>query len=270
MSSHLRKLFSNRFFTKGQKWTHAEQYEAKDDLEDDLHLSNPIFPAEAKLFQRQSLRSENEIRLVRLLPARDSLILRGEFVHVSISDPEVQYKAISYCWGKDPLDQQFWVSQRDYIPMTPSLHSILQVLRSEGEQHLYWIDALCIDQSNKAEQTHQIRLMRNIFATAQHVIAFIGEPSEDSDIAMQFLKRLELSLSGLNLMRGNGLLHQVDENLDMNIQTLVQIDLTRYPSVGWSALKNLLLRPWFQRSWCIQECVVAQDIILRCGAETVK
>lgn len=207
---------------------------------------------------------------MRLLPARNSLILRGEFVHVSLDDPKVQYKAISYCWGTDPLDQQFWVSHRNCIPMTPSLHSILQVLRSEGEQHLYWIDALCIDQSNKAEQTHQIRLMRNIFATAQHVIAFIGEPSEDSDIAMQFLKRLELSLSGLNLMRGNGLLHQVDENLDMNMQTLVQMDLTRYPSVGWSALKNLLLRPWFQRSWCIQECVVAQDVILRCGAETVK
>lgn len=137
MSSHLRKLFSKRFFTKGQEWAHSEQYEARDDLENDIHLSNSTFPGETKLFQRQTLRSKKEVRLVRLLPARNSVILRGDIVHVSLDDPKVQYKAISYCWGTDPLDQKFWVSQGNYIPMTPSLHSVLQGLRSEGEQHLY-------------------------------------------------------------------------------------------------------------------------------------
>jgi len=91
---------------------------------------------------------------------------------------------------------------------------------------------LCIDQFDKAEQTHQIRLMRNIFATAQHIIAFIEESSEDSDIAMHFLERLKMSLSSLNLMRRIDLLHQLDKHLNMNMQTLMKMHLTRYSSVS--------------------------------------
>lgn len=81
---------------------------------------------------------------------------------------------------------------------------------------------------------------------------------------------MKLCLSSLNLMRGTGLLHQVHKHLDMDMQTLVEMDLTRYPSVGWTALQKLLLRPWFQRSRCIREVVVAQDVISRCGTETAK
>ena len=227
---------------------------------------------EEKLFQRRPLKPENEIRLIKFLPDKHSLVVRGQFIHDSLDNPEIRYKAISYCWGTEPPNQKFWASQGHYLLVTASLHSVLQVLRSEGEQHLYWIDALCIDQSTgaEAERNHQIRLMRNIYATAQEVLAFIGEPSEDSDIAMDFIERLSMSIKALNLMRGTGLLDEFPPHVNMNMQTLVETDLTRYPSNEWTALKRLLLRPWFQRSWCVQEVVVAQKVILKCGTKFAK
>ena len=227
---------------------------------------------EEKLFQRRPLKPEKEIRLIKLLPDKYSLVVRGEFFHVSLDNPETRYRAISYCWGTEPPSQKFWASQGHYLPVTASLHSILRVLRSEGEQHLYWIDALCIDQSPgaEAERNHQLRLMRNVYATAQEVLAFIGEPSEDSDIAMDFIERLSMSIRSLNLVRGAGLLDQFPPHVNMNMQTLVEAGLIGYPSKGLTALKRLLLRPWFQRSWCVQEVVVAQKVILKCGTKIAK
>lgn len=140
MPRHLRKLFLKRFFTDRQKGTPSEKHEVRSDVEDVPHLSNQTVTGEAKLFRRQSLRSENEIRLLRFVPARNSSILQGKLVHVCLDDPKVQYTAISYCWGTDDRDQKFWISQDNYIPVTSSLCSVLQVLRSEDEQYLYRID----------------------------------------------------------------------------------------------------------------------------------
>jgi hypothetical protein len=146
----------------------------------------------------------------------------------------------------------------------------LGLLAEEATQSYFWIDALCINQSSKTEKGHQIRLMRDIFASAQQVNAFIGEPSSDSDLAMQFIETLRMSILSMNMLQGYGMLREINESLGLDMQTLGQIDLTRYPSPYWTALKALLLRPWFQRSWCIQEVVVAKETILRCGTQSAK
>lgn len=49
---------------------------------------------------------------------------------------------------------------------------------------------------------------------------------------MHFIKVLRMSPSSLNLMRRTGLMHEINEELDMNMQTLVESDFTRYPSMG--------------------------------------
>ena len=245
----------------------------RDDSEGDTvgHAQNPtkLSTENVKLFQRQPLRLGNEIRLLRLVPNHGSSTLHGRLVHARLDDSQAQYIAISYCWGTDKREKRLWISNESYVEVTCSVYSILRLLHSEGQQSLYWIDDLCIDHSNLPEKSHQIRLIPKIFATAQKVFAFIGEPSEDSDLAMDFIKFAKMSLSTLNFMKIAGLLDNFPEGVDANMQGLVQLDGMHYPSTHWNALKNLLLRPWFQRSWCVQEVSVGKDVVLRCGEKVV-
>jgi hypothetical protein len=44
-------------------------------------------------------------------------------------------------------------------------------------QEKYWIDALCINQSNIPERNHQVAQMGDIFGSAQCVHVWLGETS---------------------------------------------------------------------------------------------
>jgi hypothetical protein len=50
-----------------------------------------------------------------------------------------------------------------------------------------WIDALCINQSDPDERAQQVSIMRNIYQKATFVSAWLGEASEDSNLAMRFI-----------------------------------------------------------------------------------
>jgi hypothetical protein len=142
------------------------------------------------------------------------------------------------------------------------------MLANESETTYYWIDAVCINQEDKDEKGHQIYLMRDIFATAKQVIAFVGEPSDDSDEAIEFIGVLRQQIEINSFMKHAGLLAKINESLDLDMATLTLSGLpAQYPSPGWTALKNLLKRPLFQRIWCIQEVAVAKQVELRCGNE---
>ncbi|KAK3628365.1 hypothetical protein LTR56_018633 [Elasticomyces elasticus] len=43
----------------------------------------------------------------------------------------------------------------------------------------YWCDAICIDQSNSAEKTDQVNMMRFVYLQAEHVCIWLGEDEDD-------------------------------------------------------------------------------------------
>jgi hypothetical protein len=44
---------------------------------------------------------------------------------------------------------------------------------------LFWIDAICINQRDKAEKTWQVNMMHEIYTSASQVTAWLGEPGHD-------------------------------------------------------------------------------------------
>jgi hypothetical protein len=52
-----------------------------------------------------------------------------------------------------------------------------------------------------------------------------------------------MSLETLNLTRGNGTLHLINKDLEMNMQALVRMDFMEYPSKEWTAVKNFATPP---------------------------
>ncbi|KAL9115308.1 MAG: hypothetical protein Q9187_007315 [Circinaria calcarea] len=127
----------------------------------------------------------NEIRLLALMPGTRDAIISCKQVKISLGD-DVAYEALSYTWG-DTRTTEFITFEDRPFPITSNLYFALQQLRPSETPRYVWIDALCIDQINDEEKSHQVRLMGDIYKHASRVIVWLGQGYEDSDLALDFL-----------------------------------------------------------------------------------
>lgn len=107
----------------------------------------------------------------------------------------------------------------------------------------FWIDAVCIDQSNIHERNHQVNLMKEIYTAASNVDIWLGAEADDSNLAIRYINtRAKKSPTEAGL---------------------------GYKKV-WSsrvgrAVSELCERPYWRRMWIIQEVCHADDIVVWCG-----
>ena len=102
-----------------------------------------------------------------------------------------------------------------------------------------WIDALCINQADPLERTHQVSVMAQIYQSARQVLVWLGPAYDQSDLAMRRLSK---------------------------VKTWKQ-DFWSKPEA--SALRSLLQRPYWERLWVFQELVLATDVVILCGSKSV-
>jgi hypothetical protein len=146
-------------------------------------------------------KNKKEIRLLFLGPA-----LEGEddihayLIHVDLDiglldvhRNAIGFEALSYVWGNvHPACQIYLDDQKTDI--RPNLNAALKQLRSKGS-HFVWVDALCINQRDIDEKNHQVPLMTSIYSKAREVILWLGEPADDSHLAMSLLSQWHSKLS---------------------------------------------------------------------------
>jgi len=114
-------------------------------------------------------KQKNAIRLLTLLPGEFSDEIRVVLNHVSFdSDNPPQYEALSYVWGSaaNPASCKVGQSGNRTIRITENLAVALPYLRYTDRARILWIDAICVNQSNLAERSQQVRLMANIYKLA--------------------------------------------------------------------------------------------------------
>lgn len=201
------------------------------------------------------------IRLLELLPGSDGDGLKGVIHHHGINSPtRPPYRALSYVWGPPmaQLANAFTLSIGDgVIKITPSLNAALYHLRALGRSEWLWVDAICINQQNKAEKTLQIRLMQDIYRLANEVVVWLGTAEEDSDLAIDTLDRIHSALT-----TPSDVLDGVE---DARRDGLVR----RYLEDDRGSVTKLLSRSWFTRVWVVQELVWGPRATVRCGASNI-
>jgi hypothetical protein len=84
--------------------------------------------------------------------------LTVNLIEVPLSD-HLLYEAISYCWG-DPKDKSIVTCNGHTLPVPRNLEVALRNMRYQDKPRVLWADAICIDQSNRAEMASQVQLMR--------------------------------------------------------------------------------------------------------------
>lgn len=159
--------------------------------------------------------------------------------HFLLQDPP-PYSAVSYACGSRPARYKLKLNGRDwYIRTNLSrfLRHRVQMPSTSGEW--LWIDAICINQENPAERTHQVRLMASIYGKASLAIIWLGPAYEDSDAAMRGLLK-----------------SKADE---WPLETLPWI----------LALGGLCSRRYWRRLWCLQEMKLAKTKDIMCGSMVI-
>ena len=89
------------------------------------------------------------------------------------------YKALSYTWNEPEFPQHIFVcdpssDQEKPFYITQNLYHGSQRLRTD-ETRMLWVDALCIDQLNLEEKSHQVAHMGRVYHEAMRVVVCLGE-----------------------------------------------------------------------------------------------
>ncbi|KAK7432028.1 hypothetical protein QQZ08_001318 [Neonectria magnoliae] len=153
------------------------------------------------------------------------------------------YDALSYTWGDETIRETILVDGLRRT-VTKNLHSALIHLRDPVWPRVLWVDTLCINQDDSDERDEQVRRLGSIYSTARRVVVWLGEQTQEVQGAFSTIKE------AASLIGWNSSPQSVSGNL--------------------SPVFNLLRRSWFQRTWIIQEAVLAQNPILVCGSETLE
>ncbi|CAN9363767.1 hypothetical protein AA0112_g11455 [Alternaria arborescens] len=176
------------------------------------------------------------IRLVRVLPALSSSgYVQLDICHASTKST---YSCLSYVWGNEQALCWIKLGGRFFL-VRQNLYAFLASARKKPHicSEWLWIDALCIDQSNNSERSHQVQQMGQIFSHAVKVISWLGD---DERIA-QFLRESTPPLS-----------------LDMV-----------YPQHNRPGMSHFFKSDYWDRAWITQEVGLARSITFMAGNEEV-
>jgi hypothetical protein len=169
------------------------------------------------------------------------------------------YSAVSYTWGDPGLTETLWIEDA-VINITRNLHDLLlRFRRTDEEEVILWVDAICINQNDKKEKTVQIPLMSKIYSSANEVLIWLGEGDEQSNSVMTYFKKIAREFLG----REGVIMEPRDEPEIQGIWMDVQTD----PALDMVGI--ILDRPWFTRRWVIQELAFARMATVHCGSESM-
>jgi Heterokaryon incompatibility protein (HET) len=223
------------------------------------------------IYKFSSLPEEGlSIRLLCICPTLD--ITNGFircYLKVIRLDAGVQYEALSYCWGGLEGTEQIYVDGRRFT-VTKNLLSALSVLRNPDAPRDVWIDAICINQSDRKEKYRQIDMMRDIYSRSIKVIIWLGPSDFPSHEAMLILSNVVGKLDRKKAQ-------EMDRHRKLIplLMSLRKIERPLLYFVG-SFLENdhspvirLLQRPWFRRIWIVQEVAFAPEATVLCGKDSM-
>ncbi|KZL67601.1 heterokaryon incompatibility protein [Colletotrichum tofieldiae] len=232
---------------------------------------------------------KKEIRLIEVDPLRaedfasgsgHQPVVRCRLKHLSLDDWPCHYTALSYTWGDPHVTNPIYIDGLE-IPVTENLESALRHLAIErgNDSDLgltLWVDAICIDQRNKAERTQQVSLMKDIFRNAYQTFLWLGPANGDSDLAMDTLRRMSRAASFVGYhfnswskfpfanVASDPLMAAIRNILDTTLAELCMEDFARL-----HAISSLFDRPWFRRVWVIQERALSLNSVVCCGREWI-
>jgi hypothetical protein len=187
-----------------------------------------------------------EIRLLTLFPGKRNDPIIGRLEHASFDQnlrSDINYEALSYAWGRE--DASSYTIQLNGVDFNirENLFTALKYVRDRSTPRVLWIDAICINQLDVDERSHQVEQMADIYSNARRVLAWLGSETATSRDAFDFLRKAA--------------------SFDAPTRDQLKEDL------GWKALEDLSQREYWKRVWIVQEICLGPHVTLICGADQI-
>jgi hypothetical protein len=229
-------------------------------------ISGPITTAILKIFMGQATAKEEvafqqpafpyrqlvdtDVRLLKIHSAKanDTIECSLHQLHLG-SAPE--YYALSYVWG-DVRNRMQIILNGHPFQVTENLHSALLRLGSDEKfsGSYFWIDAICINQSDVDEKSKQVPRMTEVYSSTKLVVAWLGHnsPVDKDMIRHLFFKAAlfgqQVEREGIRSRNDVSAWNQHHPEFWEDFETLI------------AALAWVQRRAWFSRMWVLQEAIL--------------
>jgi hypothetical protein len=217
--------------------------------------------------------SRDEIRLLRLKSKQYNHDIQkdGETIICSLENKSLraagEFIAISYTWENGCENQEIYLSGHGRLA-SANLVDALRQLRKETDDVMLWADQLCINQADPTEKAAQIQKLTDIYQQATTVIAWLGSSADDSDLVFIILRQMSnshtMSLNTCLLSEVSRELGEVESDSKKRDWDQVMI----LDALG-KALPAFSSRRYWSRLWVLQEFVLATNVLVMCGSETL-
>lgn len=209
-------------------------------------------------YQTQPLdRSRREIRLLHLHPRTTDHITAT----LSVADLESAaetYSCVSYVWGNPNETVPIEVDGHE-MQITLNLFDFLHHIRDPDDTLILWVDAICINQNDLEEKSHQVAMMGDIYSGCSVVHAWLGTPSLEMVLEVNPFAMLEHIADGKHWHDLPGVLEEGD---DEGAPSDVFVDqMAAFHLIADSA--------WWTRSWTVQEIILPTSGILWYGSHSM-
>ncbi|RBR20100.1 uncharacterized protein FIESC28_05379 [Fusarium coffeatum] len=147
--------------------------------------------------------------------------------------------------------------------VTPHLKEAIGCLGTiNRDTEWIWIDQICINQEDDLERAVQVGMMKDIYASCKGTIIWLGSHVEEIETVPTLVERLSIFYA--EDMNPDGIRKR-------SRYTRAEYESLKLPpahDTAWDALNNILCRPWFIRSWVIQETALSRHLPrILCGTE---
>ena len=173
------------------------------------------------------------------------------------------YHAISYTWGPEEPTETILLDDGPAVVRKNCADVLRQLIYFKSCLY-YWLDALCIDQTNVIEKNAQVAMMGSIFSKAEHVLVCIGQEDDDGEYALQEIR----DQRRYDCFPPSGERSDIDHRpvivkTGPNGKTDIppDVNLPRF-TLSLAALSR---RSYFERVWVVQEIYLAREASVCCG-----
>ncbi|KAH7252746.1 heterokaryon incompatibility protein-domain-containing protein, partial [Fusarium tricinctum] len=124
--------------------------------------------------------SGSQIRLLKILSTHPDVSCE---LNITELDGQAEFNALSYVWGDPSVTETIYVNGNK-VQVTTNLASALrhtphhldESKNTAGKR--IWVDAICINQDDGAEKTHQVSTMGRIYSQSGIVLCWLGLPTD--------------------------------------------------------------------------------------------
>ncbi|ERS97523.1 hypothetical protein HMPREF1624_05692 [Sporothrix schenckii ATCC 58251] len=226
-----------------------------------LRGHGPPKPENALPYRDKAIDS-NGLRLLTIEPAaNDDDPVVCTLVETRFGD-KPKFHALSYTWGhKAPDDPTIMLNGFPFV-VRRNLFDALIFFRRQNQAadagRQFWIDAICINQSDVEERNRQVRIMDQIYFRATEVVVWLGKAYERFEVPVR-------PESGAQSDDWDGITTATNNNTnDRGVGTAVHSGRNAYGR-QWELCGQLQVDPYWERVWILQEITKAWTLHVHFG-----